>query len=1190
MSDKIKMEINSDPKYGYNLSRTSYDVRQEINAKVIGVLKYNNEIRKKLLDRNIGIYNQVNSPVIIGNISDVYSLEASKPLSLEENGLLGHTHINDNKYKKSINQKYDIGAFIQYYRHGSLPDSKFLKWRGLYNDYTQYIEEVYGIPHISFNKISDVYNTKNIKDLLSAKGIGDLFLTARSVINDFLQYDNIKYAMEKTRIGTVNPNPIAAEAGAITTNINNFNSNDTALGLMTNYLYAQTLQDGARFNTIRKTKYITPEVYTNIGNKLHTLSVISSDYRIDDETGRLAFELGGNYSTTINYDNILNWSDYISTLTIIDNEKNLADSNHARYRNLDLNVNYKPFRDYQYFIEPYDLINSSTTPTLKGRIYNIWDEGDNKNDAMYSKGILDSNSYTSYNNTSNSNGLIHKTKELFKKHDENGIDTLIGRFHTGGGRDTTHNKIGLLQTAITSFGMSHGRNLLTKNAYENKTIDKTNGYENPYCRVWTYHNQYSKISDLIRPFSETNSIKDISVLQENWWKFGRRKGSAKRLNDNTVVNKNGFVNIAPTNETPSNSSSIKKCMFSIENLAWKDITVDSNSKILSKEQTGPNGGRIMWFPPYDLKFNENVSVNWGQNEFIGRGEKIYTYTNTERSGTLSFTLLVDHPSILDMWKNNGATKEVFDDEERILRFFAGCDVLELNNIKEPLIEYETIPLKPEPEIPITDENKTKNMVFYIFFPNNYSGNDDDINIAVDYLSNNYEGKNGSDYDSTPIYPDYKWCYRVDSDLIEEKMKNPSNYCNIYNLHLNDSLESVKKNKGFEDATHSFCDICNMSFTGINVEYVYIEGFASNHGYENNNVDLSQRRCDLVKRFVQDYLDLLECNEKNCEESNDVAYVDEVDKENVSGETAKRARCAKVILTYTSVDKTLPLTNITTSEDNVSEISNNTIENSGKLTRKEKRALKKQLKQKEENKEAVNNMNNIGNFFQNEISKNIGNKITPLPNLVVSAIKVDKEKFKELLNIDDEPVRWEDEAQYFEMLQSNDTFVFSKIVDKIKYFNPAFHSITPEGFNARLGFLHQCTRQGSTYGTSDNPSLRSAGNLAFGRPPICVLRIGDFYHTKIIIDSVTIDYDNPQWDINPEGIGMQPMFAKISLNFKFLGGSDIEAPISRLQNAISFNYYANQSIYDDRADMGIYYGKTPKIQGTPWNPSIKDKNG
>ena len=77
-------------------------------------------------------------------------------------------------------------------------------------------------------------------------------------------------------------------------------------------------------------------------------------------------------------------------------------------------------------------------------------------------------------------------------------------------------------------------------------------------------------------------------------------------------------------------------------------------------------------------------------------------------------------------------------------------------------------------------------------------------------------------------------------------------------------------------------------------------------------------------------------------------------------------------------------------------------------------------------------------------------------------------------------------------------------------------------------------------------------------------------------------------MNPEGIGMQPMFARISLNFKFLGGSDIEAPISRLQNAISFNYYANQSIYDDRADMGMYKDGKAIIKGKPWNPIINNE--
>ena len=152
-----------------------------------------------------------------------------------------------------------------------------------------------------------------------------------------------------------------------------------------------------------------------------------------------------------------------------------------------------------------------------------------------------------------------------------------------------------------------------------------------------------------------------------------------------------------------------------------------------------------------------------------------------------------------------------------------------------------------------------------------------------------------------------------------------------------------------------------------------------------------------------------------------------------------------------------------------------------------------------------------------------------------------------------------------MLQETDNTLYKKIVEKIKYFTPAFHSITPEGFNARLAFLNQCTRQGLTCATSDGNILGRAGNMAFGRPPVCVLRIGDFYHTKIIIDSITIDYGETQWDMNADGIGLQPIYANITFNFKVLGGSDIEGPIAKLQNAISFNYYANQSIYDKRAD-------------------------
>jgi len=88
---------------------------------------------------------------------------------------------------------------------------------------------------------------------------------------------------------------------------------------------------------------------------------------------------------------------------------------------------------------------------------------------------------------------------------------------------------------------------------------------------------------------------------------------------------------------------------------------------------------------------------------------------------------------------------------------------------------------------------------------------------------------------------------------------------------------------------------------------------------------------------------------------------------------------------------------------------------------------------------------------------------------------------------------------------------------------------------------------------------------FGRQPICVLRIGDFFYTKIIIENLTVDYHDSTWDMNPEGFGMQPMMANITLNIKILGGQSLKGPIDALQNAVTFNYYAN-STYTDK---GMY---------------------
>ena len=146
-------------------------------------------------------------------------------------------------------------------------------------------------------------------------------------------------------------------------------------------------------------------------------------------------------------------------------------------------------------------------------------------------------------------------------------------------------------------------------------------------------------------------------------------------------------------------------------------------------------------------------------------------------------------------------------------------------------------------------------------------------------------------------------------------------------------------------------------------------------------------------------------------------------------------------------------------------------------------------------------------------------------------------------------------------------VYDSIKEKIKYFNPAFHSMTPEGLNSRLTFLQQCVRPGDTIpviGPDGKPRFNDALNTSFGTPPILVLRIGDFYNTKIVPTSLGISYDPLLFDLNPEGIGVQPMVAKITMGFNFIGGSGLQRPIEQLQNALSFNYYANTEIYDERA--------------------------
>lgn len=766
--------------------------------------------------------------------------------------------------------------------------------------------------------------------------------------------------------------------------------------------------------------------------------------------------------------------------------------------------------------------NSST----QQRLHQYYQEPDGNNksvssidDATTSDGFVVSLSDFNGDNTSK---LISKTNELFK---DKKIGSLINRFHTD---KQEYNE--LITSHDAKYGISRGRNLLREKPNDGNYNESS--YDNPYCRVWTAHHQYNRLKHLIRPFSEDGGMKSPGELQETLGKDLRPNGG-KHFDKYSVLMDNGFVRISPLLEDALSNSGkpIQNYMFSIENLAYKDA-----NKTLTKEQLGPNKGRIMWFPPYNLKFSENVNVNWNANNFIGRGEQIYTYTNTERSGTLDFTLLIDHPSMLNKWR--GTSSEVDDKEKReqeILRFFAGCsefgpDITPLNTEVESekdkaLVKTDNRNTKPVYQM--------KDIAFVVFFPNDFSCNDiKNIDDAIDKLKS-YEYTSGSGNFT-----------ERDKSFQKEILLNENNTNTNSGLLLNkftkdsEAEKIIRKtifNGNKEIEIRSFNDLLAIKdkIIGgeifdkpkeiIELDSITTQGFASSHGYHKNNMALCGRRRNFIERVIREKCGVNQTENPFIQEAGQEIKVNNIDgRGDVNQVDAKVARAALAIFHLKWKDD---VTTINTPNDETTSV------NGADLTSQELVGDRK---------------------ASSDVSTTT---ITEKPR--------------------DGVYSHDNEYLYFSKLSDESYMVHRYIVDKVRYFDPAFHSITPEGFNSRLTFLHQCTRQGPTTsvntGQVDEKSkayLKYAGNLSFGRAPYCILRIGDFFNTKICIESLSIQYDNGggvQWDINPEGAGVQPMYANISITFKFLGGQDIAKPIEKLQNAITSNYYANASVYDKNAD-------------------------
>ena len=831
---------------------------------------------------------------------------------------------------------------------------------------------------------------------------------------------------------------------------------------------------------------------------------------------------------------------YVKNSTIIVNDRFLNDIGHELYKeNKNDEDNLKSFLNSDitvegllgYYKQHYENIQQFYHKQYKP--YGTTMSVNNNEKLTELRTPTSVNGYTEVTIKDNGGTLVDGSKYTF--YDE--IDTpentnVIDNFIYGTG--ITENYSNLLQytntlfkqskigTMINRFGandVSRGRNLKKKNINSN---------ESPYCRVWTAHHQYAKYKDTIRPF---NISDDLEIFHSKLGENLRPNNAPTRLKEYSVLQDNGLVRITPQiGEIKDDKSGIKNYMFSIENLAWKD-----SNNLLSKEQRGPNGGRIMWFPPYNLKFNENVNVSWNGNTFIGRGEQIYTYVNTDRKGTLDFSILIDHPSILNKWSKNIGNNIGSDEKEKkkldLLRFFAGCEELEFDDSNNQDPQGDTPPQSgsTEPKPMVT----TEKVAYILFFPNNYSGYDFiDIPDEVMHDLNAYEIENNTIFEQHGV---------SDSSYRDQKVDDNISKFNLNNSGITESEVKELFFKNDEKITIKFFgDLVTISGNSVvskigeenkgdtifghnmvntKLKSVSYYGTASSHGKKNLNEELSNRRANVLKSCIEKYCTFINKVEEQKGISTKVITVNDLNgTKDINSREAKLARAAYVIFELEKKQDSIP----------TNEISSGVSVNGAVLS----------------------NGKTNDNALRNMTTKT------------------------EIVNaIDDEG--FDNEYTYFKKIEGDNNLV-KHIVDKVKYFDPAYHSITPEGFNARLTFLQQCTRQGSTTslngGKIDSQSenyLKYAGNLSFGRAPFCVLRIGDFFNTKICIDSISINYDNnggPQWDLNIEGAGVQPMMANVSMNFTFLGGQDLSGPIERLQNAISSNYYANASVYDKRAEI------------------------
>jgi hypothetical protein len=867
---------------------------------------------------------------------------------------------------------------------------------------------------------------------------------------------------------------------------------------------------------------------------------------------------------------------------------------------------------------------------------------------------VDETKYSFNNKTFRECSILFKTSQLLDKGVKNfgsPIDQTLTKFYDGydfvsrGNATISPVKTPRLNKAGELIGYNYEVPGLD---ISGKRVDKDVYDKSELCRVWTKERPYSKITDLLR-YKELNRKERNSVLD----RYGNLNIHPSEINVTTVNSGNNNDNSISRIEAFGEKRA-RKYMFSLENLAWRDSPQFDD---LPSCEKGMNGGRVMWFPPYDIAFTDDTTANWTPHQFLGRPEPIYTYNNSERSGTLSWKIVVDHPSILNLLAQKELARLNDNQVDEILSaFWAGCvdfDVFELariwdqftqtdidyfksviagldlsnsNQILKDKVEKATINTQPQNTALVEVNNITpqsKINGFNFFFENDvpldntkYNKKTSDIydtgtveafdvyfekyaKLTSGVDSNNAEVVKNA-YRNNDINPTWiKYSNTIGSNSAENYFNIPNSDSKWYGFvtqfndvrkelvsdkykgfDLNIKLEAYasplapdKNSKTYNEqlARRRFQSVTKWLITTVInvVGKVYTESGTEitkqniNTLYSENTNTITVQRDNTIPPFLNTPRDTIRFTLVNSSALTPEETIKSIYK------SPKKAG------TYNYFEVNAPDQNSTSGTttyccfetDKISNevIAKNLLPNKsageiGSIEAKVDRPYKdivcgalsivsSYARRVTINVEAINKVKDP----QSVVPKNETITI-PLPTNDTSVTK--REIAQRIIN------KLITECEYFDLLKNDSPIVYSTIKEKLKYFQPAFHAMTPEGLNSRITFLQQCLRPGDTIKKSGTDTC-DASNTAFGKPPVCVLRIGDFYNTKIIIGSLNISYDPLVLDLNPEGIGVQPMIANIQLGFKYIGGSGLRKYVDELQNALSFNYYANADIYDER---------------------------